>query len=129
MLPFLTGICLGLALGWISYLKQASLVSLFFLYVGPACFIFYVAFVLPTATASGVMDMGLMEFVTYALDFYFGDFWSLALSWMIFGIVVSRVLAEVGYRAYVPEAPPPETREESRSRVRADMRFSDDYFD
>ena len=129
MFAFLTGICLGLAVGWISYLKHASLVTLFFLYVGPAIYIIRLVVVLPLATASGAMDMGFMEFSAYALDFYFGDFWSVALSWFIFGSVFSRIVAEVGYKAYVPDTPRPETRDDRRRRVRAAMRYSDDYFD
>ncbi|GHA98900.1 hypothetical protein GCM10009069_22320 [Algimonas arctica] len=129
MLAFITGICFGLALGWISYIKHASLVSAFFIYIGSACTVFYFSVVVPTATASGVMDMGLLEFVVYALDFYFGDFWSLAMSWMILGVAVARILAEIGYNAFEPVDIDPETRDESRRRVRADMKYSDDYFD
>lgn len=116
-------------MGWISYIKQASLIAAFLLYIGPACFAFHIAFVMPTATASGAMDMGLVEFIIFVLDFYLGDFWSLALSWMMFGVIFARLLAEVAYNAFEPEDYIPETREESRRRVRANMQYSDDYFD
>lgn len=129
MLAFLTGFCLGLAVGWISYIKQQTLLTAIFMYSGTGLIVFHYAFVMPTATASGAMDMGLLEFVIYGLDYYFVDFWFSALSWMILGVLVARVMTIIVYQGFEPEAPPPETREDSRRRVRAAMKYSDDYFD
>jgi len=129
MLAFLTGFCLGLAVGWISYIKQDTILTAIFASLGTGLFIFHCAVVMPTATASGAMDMGLLEFTIFALDHFFGDFWFSTLSWMIMGVLIARVLAIVIYQGFEPEVAEPETRDDKRRRVRAAMKYSDDYFD
>lgn len=129
MLAFVTGICLGLALGWLSYLKREEISTAVFLYTLPTLLIVSRAVVLPTAVAAGAMDMGFLEFVRFAIQFYFGDFFALTASWFVVGALISRLGAWAFHSSYVPPDTIPETREESRRRVRAAMSYSDDYFD
>lgn len=129
MLAFLTGFCFGVAVGWISYIQRESIASLAFIYTIPILIILYRVVAIPTAVAAGAMDMGFFEFVVFAIEFYFSDGLTNIVNWLLLGAVIGWIGALAGYKGFEPEPLPPETREESRRRVRADMKYSDDYFD
>ena len=129
MLAFVMGICLGVALGWFAYLQRAAVVTIVFLYTVPTLSILFKVVVLPMSSASGALDISLWELTKIAVDHFMSDFSAQVLAWTLASGVIAHVIAYIIYESFEPETVTPETREQTRARVRADMKYSDNYFD
>ena len=131
MLSLIAGTCFGLALGWLAYSQQERIDNATLLYCGSAMTVFVISVLMPTATAAGASDMTLWTFVIHAWNFYVGDGLAASLSWGSLAFTAAYVAALLRDRAFEPleDPSPPETWDQLRARLEAEMKYENPYLD
>lgn len=131
MLPFIAGTCLGVALGWLAYLQQERIVRATLFYCGAAMTVFITSVLIPTLKAADVSDMTLWNFTVHAWNFYVSDTLAAGLSWGSLAFLLAYLTALFRDRAFEPLEDPsiPETRDQLRARLNAEMKYDNPYLD
>lgn len=129
MLAFLFAMIVGSALGWYSYAYRTFFVAMLAIAAG-------VALVLAIAPVGPLVYQAAMVHNVSVFEVLRRMYWGLipdllepAMMWIVFFAVLAHCVTLFALKGFEPEEVEPETRDESRRRVRADIRYSDDYFD
>ena len=127
-MAFLLGVLIGSALGWAAYAyrRVASVVIVFA--AGCALIITILSWPLMSVAADR-LDTSLPGLLMALYDQAVPDVLQASLPWIIVAGVIAHVAAAAWIKGVEPEPSLPETRDAARARVRADMKYSDDYFD
>lgn len=77
------------------------------------------------------MHMNLWQFTLYVLERISNDYLANLLLWFNLGFVVAIIATWIAYNGFEPEPKLeiPESREDRRRRIEADMGYTDSYFD
>lgn len=129
MLAFLLAMIVGSAVGWYSYAYRTFFVAMVAIMAGGA-FVLAIAPVGPLVyQAAMVHNVSIFEVLRRMYWGLIPDPLEPAMMWIVFFAVLAHCVTLVAHKGFEPVEIEPETRDESRRRVRADMRYLDDYFD
>jgi hypothetical protein len=129
MLAFLFALIIGTAVGWYSYAYRTAFIAMVAIVAG-------MALVLAIAPVGPLVYQAAMVHNVSVFEVLRRMYWGLipdplepAMLWILFFALLSHIVTLFVLKGFEPVEVEPETREESRRRVRADMQYSDDYFD
>ncbi|MGJ8561051.1 MAG: hypothetical protein ACSHX3_12515 [Litorimonas sp.] len=129
MLVFLFALIVGSAVGWYSYAYRSYFFAMIMTMAG-------VGLVLAIAPVGPLVRQASITYDVSIFEVLRRMYWGLipdplepAVMWIVVFAILAHMVTLFAYKGFEPVEIEPETRDESRRRVRADMRYSDDYFD
>lgn len=129
MLTFFFAMIVGAAIGWYSFVYRAAFVAMVATLAGFAL-VLAIAPVGPLVRQAAIAyDLSIFEVLRRLYWGLIPDPLEPAMIWIFFFSILAHCVALIALKGFEPDQVEPETRDDSRRRVRADMQYSDDYFD
>lgn len=129
MLVFLLAMIVGLAAGWYSFVYRKAFAAMMMTMAGFGL-VLSIAPVGPLVRqASLTYDVSVFEVLRLMFWGLIPDPLETGVIWIVVFFLLAHIVTMIALKGFEPVEVEPETREESRRRVRDDMRYSDGYFD
>lgn len=129
MLVFLLAMIIGVAAGWYSFVYRRFCFSMVTAMAGVGLVLAIAPIGPLVRQASVIYDVSVFEVLRRMFWGLIPDPLEPGVMWLVFFSILAHIVTMIALKGFDPVEVAPETREESRSRVRAEMRYSDDYFD